>query len=52
MAGREAPPACIHGGRQALPCGRRAPLVASGTRGALKATTDGRARLHAGPGCR
>jgi hypothetical protein len=40
MAGREAPPARIHGGRQASPCGRRAPRGASGTRGALKATTD------------
>jgi hypothetical protein len=40
MAGREAPPARIHGGTQASPCGYRAPRGASGTRGALKATTD------------
>jgi hypothetical protein len=41
MAGREAPPARIHGGRQASPCGRRASCGTSGTRGALKAMTDG-----------
>jgi hypothetical protein len=49
MVGREAPPACIHGGRQPSPHGRRAPRGcraprgASRTRGALKVTTgDGR----------
>jgi hypothetical protein len=41
MAGGEAPPVRIHGGRQASPRGRRAPRGASGTRGAVKATTDG-----------
>jgi hypothetical protein len=41
MAGREAPPVRIYGGRQASLHGRRAPLDASGTCGALKVTTDG-----------
>jgi hypothetical protein len=41
MAGREAPPTRIHGGRQASQCGCRAPLGASGTCDALKAMTDG-----------
>jgi hypothetical protein len=41
MAEKEAPPARIHGGRQASLHGRRAPLGASGTCGALKATIDG-----------
>jgi hypothetical protein len=41
MAGREAPPARVHGGRQASPRGRRAPRGALGTHDALKAMNDG-----------